>query len=229
MGNQTLSLPGIKTIFSIGCPNSHFEFSFPDRSPMRSSTLQINPFLFLLTPIILVIGPWFFETLTWYTITISPILKFLFLSSHFWNSWKDWRYFSLHWDGNSLQMSWMHCQPFLQYISGLENAPGGGETIFDLWLGCSQVTMAVDLLEHLELLLRSIRSQMFFKIDVLENSLIFTGKNLYWSLFSKKMQIFRPAMILKRDFNTGIFLWTLQSFKNNVLHRTPLVAAYLLL
>ena len=66
--------------------------------------------------------------------------------------------------------------------------------------------MAVDLLEHLELLLRSIRSQMFIKIDVLENSLIFTGKNLCWSLFSKKMQIFRPAMILKRDFNTRIFL-----------------------
>ena len=28
-------------------------------------------------------------------------------------------------------MCWMHCQRFLQYISGLENSPGGGETIFD--------------------------------------------------------------------------------------------------
>ena len=35
-------------------------------------------------------------------------------------------------------------------------------------------------------------------------------KHLWWSLFLKKLQNFRPATLLKRDPNTGVFLWILQ-------------------
>ena len=35
---------------------------------------------------------------------------------------------------------------------------------------------------------RSSRSRMFFKIGVLKNFVIFTGKHLCWSLFLKKLQ-----------------------------------------
>ena len=46
---------------------------------------------------------------------------------------------------------------------------------------------------------RSSRSQMFFKIGVLKNFAMFTGKHLCWSLFLIKMQAFRcfPVNIAK--------------------------------
>ena len=44
-------------------------------------------------------------------------------------------------------------------------------------------------------------SQMFFKIVVFKNFANFTGKHLCWSLFSIKLQAFRPAAFLKRDSN----------------------------
>ena len=46
---------------------------------------------------------------------------------------------------------------------------------------------------------RSSRSQMFFKIDVLKNFAIFTGKHLCWSLFLIKLQAFKcfPVNIAK--------------------------------
>ena len=53
---------------------------------------------------------------------------------------------------------------------------------------------------------RSGRLQMFFKIGVLKHFTIFTGKHLSWRLFLLKLQAFRPATILKRDSNTGVFL-----------------------
>ena len=34
----------------------------------------------------------------------------------------------------------------------------------------------------------------------------FTGKHLCWSLFFTKLQVFRPATLLKRDSYTGVFL-----------------------
>ena len=52
----------------------------------------------------------------------------------------------------------------------------------------------------------SSRSQMFFKIDVLKNFADFTGNYLFWSLFSIKLQVFRPATLLKRDSNAGVLL-----------------------
>ena len=57
------------------------------------------------------------------------------------------------------------------------------------------------------LLRRSSRSQMFFKIGVLKNFVIFTAKYLCWDLFSIKLQACRAATLLKRDSNRGVFLW----------------------
>ena len=80
-----------------------------------------------------------------------------------------------------------------------------------------QVTDALN-----QYLFGSSRSQMFFKIGILKN---FTGKHLRWSLFSIKLQALRPAILLKRDFNTGVFLWNLEIFKNTFSYRRPPVAA----
>ena len=41
---------------------------------------------------------------------------------------------------------------------------------------------------------------------------IFTGKRLCWSLFWIKLQDFWPATLLKKDSNTGVFLWILRNF-----------------
>ena len=47
--------------------------------------------------------------------------------------------------------------------------------------------------------------KMFFKKAVLKNFGIFTGKQLCWSLFLIKLQIFRAATLLKRDPNIIFF------------------------
>ena len=65
---------------------------------------------------------------------------------------------------------------------------------------------------------------MFFKVGVLINFVIFTGKHLCCLFLIKIGQSFRPATLLKRESNTGVFLWMLQNFKNSFLYRTPLVA-----
>ena len=46
-------------------------------------------------------------------------------------------------------------------------------------------------------------SQIFFKIDVHKNFVIFTGKHLIWRLFLTKLQAFMAATLLKWDSNTG--------------------------
>ena len=125
VGNWTSSLPSMNTILSMGC-----SILSMGRSAIHSSTLRTNSFLSLLTSIILAIGQWFLEILLWYTTTIFPILKFFLLPSRFWCSCKDCRYFFFKQNQKSLAMSWIPCQPFLLYISGLENSPGSGETTF---------------------------------------------------------------------------------------------------
>ena len=45
---------------------------------------------------------------------------------------------------------------------------------------------------------------------VVKNLANFTGKHLCWSLFLIKPQTRRPATLLKRNSNTGVFLWNLQ-------------------
>ena len=47
---------------------------------------------------------------------------------------------------------------------------------------------------------------------VLKHLAIFTTrKHLWWSLFLIKLQTLRPGTLLKRDSNTGVFLWILQN------------------
>ena len=50
------------------------------------------------------------------------------------------------------------------------------------------------------------------KNGALKNLWNFTGKNLCWSLFLIKLQTFRPVTLLRRDSNTGFFVWNLRSF-----------------
>ena len=59
---------------------------------------------------------------------------------------------------------------------------------------------------------RSSHKSCSLKKVVLKNLALFTGKNLYWSLFLIKLQIWRITTLSKRDSNTGIFLWILQNF-----------------
>ena len=54
---------------------------------------------------------------------------------------------------------------------------------------------------------RSSRSKILFKIGVLKNFAIFTGKHPCWSLFKIKLQAWKPATLLKRDSNPVFFLW----------------------
>ena len=64
--------------------------------------------------------------------------------------------------------------------------------------------------ELTSILLRNSRSQLFFKLDVLNNFAYFTGKHLCWSLF-----------LLKRDSDTGVILWNLRNFKDYFFYETP--------
>ena len=52
---------------------------------------------------------------------------------------------------------------------------------------------------------RSSHLEVFCEKGVLNNFAIFTGKHLCWSLFLMKLQA-RPATLLKRDPNTGVFM-----------------------
>ena len=45
---------------------------------------------------------------------------------------------------------------------------------------------------------------------------IFTGKHLLWSFFSIKLQAWRSVNLLKRDPNTGVFLWILPNFSEQL-------------
>ena len=55
--------------------------------------------------------------------------------------------------------------------------------------------------------------EVFSKKGALKNFANFTRKYPCWSLFLIKLQAFRPATLLKRDSNTGMFLLTLRNFK----------------
>ena len=52
----------------------------------------------------------------------------------------------------------------------------------------------------------------FYKKAVLKNVSIFAGKYLCLNLFLIKLQAFRSATLLKRDSNTGAFLWILWNY-----------------
>ena len=54
--------------------------------------------------------------------------------------------------------------------------------------------------------------EVFYKKAVLKHFTIFIGKHLCWSLFLLKLQVWKTAILLKRDSNIGVFLWILQNF-----------------
>ena len=54
--------------------------------------------------------------------------------------------------------------------------------------------------------------KVFCKKAVLKNFVILTSKHLCGSLFLIKMLTFRPATLLRRNCNTGVFLRILQIF-----------------
>ena len=56
----------------------------------------------------------------------------------------------------------------------------------------------------LETMYRSSRLQLFFKMGVLKNFAIFTGKHLCWSLFLIKYPAFRATTLLKGGFPANI-------------------------
>ena len=55
---------------------------------------------------------------------------------------------------------------------------------------------------------------MFFKIGVLKNFVIFTGKHLRWSLFCIKQQAFRPATLMKQTPSQVVSCEYYEIFKN---------------
>ena len=63
-------------------------------------------------------------------------------------------------------------------------------------------------LNNMIITIGSSRLQMFFKMGILKNFEHFTGKHLCRSL----CWTWRPATLLKRQPNTGVFLWNLRNF-----------------
>ena len=53
---------------------------------------------------------------------------------------------------------------------------------------------------------------MLYKKSVIKNFAVFTGIQLWWSLFWTKLHAFSLATLLKRDSNTGVLLCMLQIF-----------------
>ena len=62
---------------------------------------------------------------------------------------------------------------------------------------------------------------MFFKIGLLKKFTNFTEKHLCWSLTLVNLQAWFTATLLKRDSDTGIFLWNLLNLWQHLfLHNT---------
>ena len=58
-------------------------------------------------------------------------------------------------------------------------------------------------------------SQMFSETDPLKNFAIFTGKNLYWSVFFWSFRTEGLHFYLKSDSNAGVFCEYCEMFKNS--------------
>ena len=68
---------------------------------------------------------------------------------------------------------------------------------------------------------RSSRPDVFCEKSVLRNFAKFTGKHLCQSLFLIKLQPWGLQLYLIRDSGTGVFLWILQNFSEQLFRRTP--------
>ena len=65
--------------------------------------------------------------------------------------------------------------------------------------------------------------EVFFKIDVLKYFAVLAEKHLRSGLFLIKFQTFRSASFLRRDCSTGVFLWILRDFSEQLFFWTPLL------
>ena len=65
---------------------------------------------------------------------------------------------------------------------------------------------------------------MFFKIDVIKNFSIFTGKHLCWSLFLVQLQA-KACNFTKKRLQHRRFPVNIEKFLRTAFHRTPSVAA----
>ena len=61
---------------------------------------------------------------------------------------------------------------------------------------------------------------------VLKEFATFTGKDLRRSNVLIKLKVFRPATLLQRDSNTGIFLWILRNFTEHLFRRTSATRSF---
>ena len=142
---------------------------------------------------------WENETLTQvFSCEFCNILRTLFFTEHLWAAAaqidpdKIVNYFSLK---SCLRTVYQHYTgKFLVFASGISRQ-------CCIWLfSCEKITIS-----------RSSRSQMLFKIGVLKNFALFTGKHLCWSLSLIKLLGWRPATLIKRKSNTGVFLWIMRN------------------
>ena len=51
------------------------------------------------------------------------------------------------------------------------------------------------------------------------------GKHRCWSLFLIELHAWKPAALLKRNYNTGVFQWNLRYFLEHLFYRAPPAAA----
>ena len=93
------------------------------------------------------------------------------------------RYIQGAWKANQFQVT----VSFLYPLKRSKN-----RRFFDIFRGCRRRTLAWNWIWMNDRAnKRSIRSQMFFKIGILKNFTIFTGKHLCWSVSLIKLQTFR--------------------------------------
>ena len=61
---------------------------------------------------------------------------------------------------------------------------------------------------------------VLLKKVVLTNFVIFTGEHLCWSLLFNKIAGVQACNFVKKDFNTGVFLWILRNFPEHIFWKT---------
>ena len=75
-------------------------------------------------------------------------------------------------------------------------------------------------LTYFQRLIRIVLLSWWTEGPVLKNFAIFAGKHLCRSVFLIKLQAFKSTTLLKRDSNTGVFLWILRNFQEHLFYKT---------
>ena len=112
-----------------------------------------------------------------------------------------------------------HSQNFIFFYKRVDN----------LFYSKSQFLDPIRTASQIRALLRSSHWRCSINKAVLKNFVIFIEKHLCWSLFLPKLQALRPATLLEKDSNTGVFLWIKGKFKEHLIWRTSANSYFLLL